>query len=198
MSARNEDNSLFEGGGLGSLRARSTGERILAQEAYSPLLRAGDHALVKSLVAETRETWIASYRRLLSLIQVPTLLLWLSVREPGYVENYDSVDELFGDFPHLVNEEMVETVSSDCDAYVECVSVRGRPQQLRNRFTGRPTRVVVRGGRDWTENPYYPTPEMHEDAAALLGPICRGLLNRRLEQHEAAPPSYGFLRRPVR
>jgi hypothetical protein len=110
------------------------------------------------------------------------LLLWLSAREPGYTEKYNSVEGLFGDFPHLVDEEMVETVASHCDAYAECVSVRGRPQQLTSRFTGKPTRVVVPGGRPLTENSYYPSPEMHEDAAALLSPICRGLLDGRLEQ----------------
>ena len=182
MSARNEDNSLFEGGGWGSLKARSTGERMLANEAYGQLLASGDRALVKSIVGETRGTWLASYRRLVGLIQVPTVLLWLSVRQPGYTETYDSLDGLFGDFPHLVNEEMVDTVRAACDAYVECVSIRGRPQQLRSRFTGKPTCVVVPGGTDMTENSYYPTPEMHQDAAALLGPICRGLLDRRLEQ----------------
>lgn len=181
MSARYEGNSLFEGSG-GPLKARSTGERMRAEDAYEPLLALGDQALVKSIVRETRETWIAGYKQLLSLIQVPTVLFWLSVREPGYTEKYDSVDELFGDFPHLVNQEMVETVKSDCDAYVECVSVRGRPHQLRSRFTGKPTRVVVPWGPDMTENTYYPTPEMHQDAGALLSPVCRAVLERGLER----------------
>jgi hypothetical protein len=176
MSARNEDNSLFEGGGMGSLKSRSTGERMRAEEAYEPLLAAGDTALVKSVVGETRETWIASYKLLLSKIQVPTVLLWLSVRKPAYIEKYDSVDGLFGEFPHLVDERMIETIRPLCDAYVECVSARGRPQQLRSRFTGKPTRVAVPGG-DWAENNYYPTPEMHQDAAAAIGPVCRGILD---------------------
>jgi hypothetical protein len=182
MSARNEDNSLFEGGGLGSLKSRATGERMRAEAAYGPLLASGDTARVKSIVGETRETWIASYERLLSLIRVPTVLLWLSVREPGYAEKYDSVDGLFGDFPHLIDEKTLAEVKSRCAAYVECVSVRGRPQRLRSRFTGRPVRVLIPGGRPMTANTYYPTPEMHQDAAALLSPVCRELLDRRLEQ----------------
>jgi hypothetical protein len=182
MAARNEDNSLFESGGLGALRDRSAGDWMRAEAAYGRLLASGDQALVTSIVDETRETWIASYEKLLSLIQVPTVLLWLSVREPGYVPKYDSVPGLFGEFPQLVNAEMVERVASHCDAYVECVSVRGRPQQLKNRFTDKPTRVVIPGDRPWAENHYYPTPEMHQDAAALLTPICQELLDRRLEQ----------------
>lgn len=181
MSARNEDNSLFEGGGLGSLKDRSTGERMRGEKAFERLLASGDQALLKRIVGETRETWIASNSQLLSLIKVPTVLLWFSVREPRYTEGYDSVHELFGDFPHLVNEKMVESVSSSCDAYVECVTVRGRPQQLRNRFTGKPTCFVLPDGGEVTENRYYPSPEMHQDAASRLVPICQKLLDRRLE-----------------
>lgn len=182
MSARNEGNSRFEGGGTGSLKIRSTGERMQAEKAWGQLLASGDQAQLRSIVRETRETWIASYEQLLSLIQVPTVLLWLSVREPRYTEKCDSAGGLFGDFPHLVNEEMNETVGSRCDATVECVSVRGLPQQLMSRFTGRPTRVLIPGGKLMTENIYYPSPEMHQDAAALLSPVCQGLMDRRLEQ----------------
>ncbi len=181
MSARNEDNSLFEGGGLGSLKSRSTGARMTAEAAYGSLIAAGDHTAVASVVAETRETWISSYEALLSLIHVPTVLLWLSVREPAYTEKYGSVGELFEEFPHLVNEEMVQSVASRCAAYVACVSVRGNPQRLRSRFTGKPTRVLVPGAQPMTENSYYPSPEMHQDAAALLTRICKQLLDRRRE-----------------
>jgi hypothetical protein len=177
MSARNEDNSLFEGGGMGTLKSRTTGRRMRAEEAYEAMLASGDRDRVSSMVSESRETWIASYKRLLSLIQVPTVLLWLSIREPHYVEKYDSIHNLFGEFPHLVNDSMVEDIRSDCTAYVECVSARGRPQQLKSRFTGRPTRVLVPGEVPMTENSYYPTPEMHEDAAALLVPICQEIVD---------------------
>lgn len=182
MSARNQDNSLFEGGGWGSLRSRATGQRLRAEEAYEPLTASGDKDLVKRIVRETRDTWVASYKRLLSLLRVPTVLLWLSVRDPDYDESYDSVGEMFGHFPHLVNREMVDVVASCCDAYVLCVSARGRPQQLTSRFTGRPTRVVVPDGPPWHENAYYPTPEMHQDAATLLTPVCQKLLRGRGEQ----------------
>jgi hypothetical protein len=178
MSARNEDNSLFEGGGSGSLMQRSTGRRMRAEAAYGHLLESRDPAFVNSIVRETRDTWLASYRQLLSLIRVPTVLLWFSIREPDYAEQYTDVRALFGEFPHLVNNEMVESVSSGCDAYAHCVTDRGRPQQLRSRFSGRPTRVMgVRGGDLLTENRYYPSPEMHQDAAAVLKPICQGFLD---------------------
>jgi hypothetical protein len=99
MSARNEDNSLFEGGGFGSLRSRATGEQLRAEEAYELLLASRDRELVTSVVRETRRSWVASYQRLVSSIEVPIVLLWLSVRAPEYNEEYGSVEGLFGDFP---------------------------------------------------------------------------------------------------
>src|SRR5437773_8852640 len=50
----------------------------------------------------------------------------------------------------------------------ECVSSRGIPQPLISRFTGTPT--TIEGRRDlnarWDgSNAYYPSPEMHLDAA---------------------------------
>ena len=181
MSARNEDNSRFAGEGLGALRDRLTGERLLAEDAYRRVLDAGDHGLVRSLVAESRGTWIDSYRKLLEVIDVPVVLLWFSVREPAYTETYNSVDGLFGAFPHLVSEEMVQAVSAECSGYVACVSDRGRPQQLISRFTGRPAPIVIPGAnpRDMVANLYYPTPEMHQEHVSAAGTGVRELLGRR-------------------
>jgi hypothetical protein len=90
------------------------------------------------------------------------------------------VEGLLGSFPHLVNRAMVETVRSRCSAYVQCVSERGLPQELMSRFTGRPAPVPQRsdlGGGLHRKNRYYPSPEMHRDAATLLEPVCRGFLD---------------------
>jgi uncharacterized protein DUF6473 len=181
MSARSEDNALFESGGLEYLTIRSTGERMGAQLAYRGLLESGDIQWVKSIIVETRANWITSYQQLLSQIRVPVMLFWFSVREPEYLEKYDDVEGLLGRFPHLVNREMVEIVRSQCDAYVQCVTDRGLPQRLRSRFTGRPAPVPVRAdlGRWWqAENRYYPSPEMHCEAADLLEAACRRFLDR--------------------
>jgi hypothetical protein len=87
---------------------------------------------------------------------------------------------LFETYPQLVNDEMVDALKGDAERYVECVSKRGWPQKIVDKngapshffsHMKSPTEPVM-----IAENRYYPSPEMHEDAAALLAPICRELL----------------------
>jgi hypothetical protein len=179
MSARSEDNSLFDSRGLEYLTVRSTGERTGAGRAYESLLRSDGIDRIRSIVDETRRNWITSYEQLFSRIPAPKILFWFSVREPDYVETYDSVSALFGKFPDMVNKAMVETISTRADAYVQCVTARGLPQELRSRFTGKRTSVPVRtdlGDRAQTVNSYYPSPDMHREAAEALAPFCRRFL----------------------
>lgn len=203
MSARSVDNSLFESGGLEYLVRRSDGARLSADEAYSRLItggresresvkgRLGESLLrrlnrlrLHGLVAETRANWIADYAELLERITSPTVLLWFSKRSPDYRISYRSLSGFFGDFPQLVDREMVESIRARTTAYVECTSSRGSPQRLRSRFTGEPVTVEPAQDRDdfaaqgaWTHNHYYPSPEMHEDAAARLSPTLRRLMS---------------------
>ena len=179
MSARSEDNRLFDSGGLELLRIRSDNRSIGAEPAYSELLAGKPRRFVARIVGETRLRWVASYVALLERIQVPTVLLWFSVRQPAYEETYDKVHGLFGKFPQLVNAEMVDAIREYAERYVECVSSRGLPQQLRSRFTGEPATVVGRvdlGSRQRMVNTYYPSPEMHQDAASMLEGVCRAIL----------------------
>lgn len=202
MSGRSQSNSLFDSGGLEYVVRRSDGARMAAAAAYERLLN-GPPGLglrrvplmgrlarvvtvprVRRIVAETRLAWIDSYRRLLDPIRVPKVLFWFSKRQPEYVEDYRSVPTLFGEFPQLVNSEMVGAVRDMCDGYVECVTHRGSPQPLRSRFTGEPVSVDPAADRAdfrtqglWTHNRYYPSPEMHHDAAEALTPPCGHLLH---------------------
>lgn len=200
MSGRSESNSLYDSGGLEYLVRREDGARVSAQQAYRDVLvgpstsrtpaarvvrRLGAPARRRRtarLVSETRQEWVSSYRALLAAVTAPTVLLWFSRRPPDYVEDYRSVATLFGHYPQLVRRDMVEAVRPLADHYVECTTARGLPQPLVSRFTGRPTTVDPArdrpdlGGRLWTHNDYYPSPEMHQDVAAALEPVCRALL----------------------
>ena len=98
-------------------------------------------------------------------------MLWLSVRPPEYSASLDNVHDFFGDFPQLVNREMVELIRTGADGYIECVSSEGLPQKLYNRHTGKPTAIRKRqdlGGTRKAFNDYYPSPEMHMLAAKML------------------------------
>jgi len=194
MSGRSQSNSVFECDGLEFLTRRADGRQLGSNEAYgdllagNPLMRKGGplgrklarllaRPKMRDLVAETRHAWIESYRTLLQEIICPTVLLWFSTRSPDYQEDPRTLRGLFGDFPQLVNRAMVAEIAQMCGAYVECTSARGTPQPLFSRFTGAPVSVDPTAdrrdlgvGRPWTHNRYYPSPEMHEDAAEALLP----------------------------
>lgn len=175
MSGRSEDNELFESRGGSSGVRRSDGMTVLARDVYADLLATGDAEYIRRVVAETRANWLESYRELLRRLEVPTILFWFSKRRPHYVEGYSALSTLFGEFPQLVNADMIEELRGLADDYVECVTRRGSPQLLVSRFTGRPTELVL-PGRTWTHNRYYPSPEMHLDAQEALGPVCERYL----------------------
>jgi hypothetical protein len=185
MSGRSESNSVFDTGGLAYITRRSDGRRMGARAAYQDLLLRNmilGRKELKRIVAETRETWIQNYRTLLEKVEAPVVLFWFAMRKPDYRERYIHVSTLLGGFPHLVNREMLEAIKTGADDYVHCVTDRGMPQRLISRFTGKAAKVDPgrlrkdMKGRPWTLNSYYPSPEMHEDAAALLIPSCRRLL----------------------
>jgi hypothetical protein len=178
MSARSEDNSFFETGGLELLLRRSDGERLGAEPAYRELLETESQERVEEAVAETRANWVESYSRLLSAIEVPTILFWFSERLPDYEENYADVWGVFGRFPQMVNRSMIEQIRPLSDEYVESVSSRGLPQPLVSRFTGEPVSIIHRAdlGTGWDGvNPYYPSPEMQAGAFDALVESCRKL-----------------------
>jgi hypothetical protein len=200
MSGRSQSNSVFECGGLELLTRRSDGRVLGSNAAYADLL-AGNRLIrsggpigrslarrlarrgVERLIDETRRAWVESYRTLLQAITCPTVLLWFSTRTPDYQEDPRTLRGLFGEFPQLVTREMVASVVPMCSGYVECTTTRGTPQPLISRFTGLPVTVDpaadrgdLGGGKPWSRNHYYPSPEMHEDAAEALVPALSPLI----------------------
>ena len=171
MSGRSEDNAFFDSGGVEQLTRRSDGKQIDAVQAYKDLLESESAETVATIVEETRANWVRSYSMLLAAIQVPTILFWFSERPADYEESYTNVHDLFGKFPQLVNQSMVEQVRELADEYVECISARGFPQPLVSRFTGEQVSVDFAGEKHEV-NSYYPSPEMHEDAADALLEAC--------------------------
>jgi hypothetical protein len=180
FSARSLSNSLFRLSDHGMMGTNlADGTPASAGQFYTWLMAQGI-PLAQQIVAETRERYVAALTTLLEAIKPPKILFWLSVRAPDYREVWElPVERLWGEFPHLVNEAMVERLRGTCDAYVECVSRRGLPQQILDRdgnpawFNSAPPGAPE---RLQTLNRYYPSPEMHADAARTLLPVCRELL----------------------
>lgn len=203
MSGRSADCSLFHSGGRERLVRSDDGRVLGADEAWREelqrdidglapgLLRGSANRVfallgrrrVRALVAETRTGWIADFLALLNATASPKLLLWFSRRTPHYRPRWHSLAAMFGEFPQLVDERMVRAIATRADCYVQCVTGRGSPQPLIDRHSGRPTTVCPAsagtgesGQVRWTHNRYYPSPEMHEDAAAALSAPLRELL----------------------
>jgi hypothetical protein len=190
LSGRSQSNSLFATDRHG-MSGTSGGQKMSADQFYAWLL-AQDAELIAEIIAETRANYVAAMKTLLQAIRPPKILFWFSVRAPRYDERRElPIGRLFGAFPQLVNDEMVAELRGFADRYVECISRRGLPQKLLDRngapahfltYTQSPTEPVTK-----TENNYYPSPEMHEDAASLLAPICRDLLLSTVVQQGPAP-----------
>lgn len=206
MSGRSESNELYESGGLEYLTCRRTGQKISANAAYDSLLRDNPPWIgglpgklirtfyaprpVRDLLAQTRQNWLQSSRELLEQITVPSVLLWISKRPPGlyrsnrakwWWQRYDGTQVMFGDFPQLVNASMVKTVRGMTTGYAQAVTERGSPQPLYSRFSGERVSVDMSLDRPdfpelFTHNTYYPSPEMLEDAAQQLAPVCKRYL----------------------
>jgi hypothetical protein len=180
MSGRSDSSSLFESEGVGYFRRRAEGTYVGCDEAFSELIGTQPWAYCEQIVEETRRSWCESYRTLLSGIEVPKVLFWFATRTPFYRQGWRSLAQLFGDFPQLVNPEMVAEVRRHCDHYVECVTRRGLPQTLVDLHTGAPTTVSDPWtSQPWTRNWYYPSAEMHEEAATRLEPACRTMSGAR-------------------
>ncbi len=186
LSGRSESNSLFNSKGLGFYTRVSDGTPIGCDDAFRELLKHHDKNYIKTIIAETRNNWVDNYRKFLEEITPPKILFWFSTRKPHYKEKYKDIDTLFGEFPQLVNAHMISQIRKFGDEYVECVSRKGIPHSLINRFTGKPITIEDPWGGVWNKNWYYPSPEMHVDAANTLEKVCKRHLNPR-----GLPKRYG-------
>jgi hypothetical protein len=188
MSARSQSNSYYECGGLEYVTLRKDGRKMGAGEAFEELLEKAPDARTslvtraqrkirnrlaqpraRALVEEIRGNWTEASLALIDKIEVPTILFWFSRRGPDYQEDYRTMWKLFGEFPQLVTGAMLAPQKPRVAAYVECISGRGTPHKLVSRFTGQPVTKPP------FADPYYPSPEMHEDAANALEEVCRKL-----------------------
>jgi len=107
---------------------------------------------------------------LLDRICAPVILAWLSSREPGEwsAENLQYAPD-FGEFPQLVDAEMVEEIASRCAGFVAVCSDPGLPYELTSRFTGAkcPFLWNPSGNPGW-KNEYYTSAAAHDELAAKL------------------------------
>lgn len=185
LSGRSEGNSLFDNSDSGDLfgvRLRDN-KRMRFEDFLGDLVKTGPPDLVRQAVHETQERYVQKMAGLLDRIHRPKVLLWFSNRAPNYRPDVSSAWGILGPFPQLVDAAMMAEIRAHSDAYVECVSTRGIPQTLwkANREidgTSLEKGVLV--------NRYYPSPEMHAEAAELLTPAVRRFLPVTQPREDAA------------
>jgi hypothetical protein len=148
---------------------------VFVDAAYRILLKQLAPEKIREAIYETRAGWLQEMGKLLERITVPKLLFWFSVRTPAYVEGFNDLDALLGEYPQLVTEDMIKALKVKAQAYTQCVSKLGMPYELRDARSHDLVNVFT-----WQASPalnyYYPSTEMHSTAAANLAPALRGLM----------------------
>ncbi len=178
VSGRSTSNSLFKVKDHSMMGTRlSDGRNMSAPAFYDDLLQSDIH-LAREIVAETRRNYVQAMIETLTKIQVPKILFWFSVRTPEYEEKWTPpASGILSDFPQLVNREMINQLLPFSEHYVECVSRTGLPQPIPPRDPAVTATLDLPSPLPQVEltwmNRYYPSPEMHEEAADLLEPVCR-------------------------
>lgn len=174
LSGRSQGNSLFKNSQGFSITKVSDGTQMPWVDAYTDLIDNYPRTFVEKIITETRQNWVDSYVRFLEKIHVPKILFWFSQRKATYKDNYQNVHGVFNQFPQLVNSDMISQLQNYIDDSVECTSIRGMPQKITSRFTGKPIVAIDDwDGREWSFNDYYPSPEMHLDAYEALKSSCQ-------------------------
>ena len=191
MSARGESSSRFEATDtVEMMRNRSTGETITSVHAFEKIL-AEEPDYIDKYVDELRTNWIKSNLDLINKITVPIILFWYSRRKQEDQADYFSDEVTFkkmGEFPQFVDPNSINVVRDKCTGYAECLSTRNTGHPLVSRFTGKPVHVdhssmtnikAIQGKQHnflaASTNDYYPSPEMHQDAAGVLASEIRKL-----------------------
>ncbi|HYP63614.1 MAG TPA: DUF6473 family protein [Acidocella sp.] len=196
MAARHDTNSRFEANGhVEFLKDRIKGDIVDSGTAWRRIVDE-DFENAPGYIAETRRSWLEETRRLIDALRVPAIFFWYSSREPDYEIDWDAMRELrargeyvdllnglWGDVPQLVDGPTAQEAAALCQSQARCLSRRGMGAVLINRQTGKPIDPAHYKDRGLEYQPlamgrnhYYPSAEMHEDAADALEPVVRRVI----------------------
>jgi hypothetical protein len=172
FSGRSASNSRFDNSRYGRNRGRCvrTGKEMLFENFFEDLMSLEDEALLRRTVQESREDYAHSMSQLAHAIPCKKVLLWLSHRQPAYETDFSDPAKMYADYPQLIDEETMRMFRDDYDAYIECAQPIGRPQTL---WAGQHVEGTKRDDQGQLWNNYYPTPEMHAQAAKALLDACQ-------------------------
>jgi Domain of unknown function (DUF6473) len=178
MSARSQSTEHFRSDeGLMAGRRLRDGRAMVAEEFFEDLCRETPEQ-IPPVISAFQSAYVQTMQQLLiALRPLPTILFWFSARPPGPTSRTGTAREVLGTFPQLVDREMIEAIRPYASDYVECVGSAGLPRRIIAE-DGRASSFVLDYRLDRPEqytietDSYYPSPEMHADAAdRLTGPI---------------------------
>lgn len=182
MSGRQTGNSLFKTRG-GTCKCFYNNEEMPVERVWELITETywDDKAFLEKFVLEVRTAYVDEYIQFLNKIDVPVILFYFSQRTPKYSFNWQKkhVSSLWDKFPHFVDDTTIGEILAkpgDGIVYAECVSRKGIPYILKDKAGKTISLWYPRAKEFRTKHSYYPSPEMHKDAAEVLEPICRRIL----------------------
>jgi hypothetical protein len=133
---------------------------------------------VSEEIVASRKRYVNELDTIVKRFGKKVIFLWISQRELNYKFIGRKFKEFSGWFPHFVDQDTVShvvnnarnTLGQENVEYVELTSTTGLPQTLFNRWTGAPEKIISDGPMGHM-NFYYPSPEMHDEAAQRILPI---------------------------
>ncbi|MEM7745618.1 MAG: DUF6473 family protein [Pseudomonadota bacterium] len=149
-------------------------ERFAFTKPMLRYLRDLDESRFRLVVNEMKNAWIGRTQTLLSSLKCKTVLVWFATREPEDLRS-DPDDPTGMSYPHYVDRAMIEAVRNVADAYVECSTSVGLPQDLR---IGGRTVLFRPSGAPIDENREMPSPQMHQAVSEQLLPEIMTLIGR--------------------
>ncbi len=183
MSARGYSNALFTPTAsttnmvvISEAGRRVSGLRdlpspVFADRIWMKLLKSDAlSALASEAVAQMRRGYLRDMKEIFALSR-KAIVLYISQYEPTEDASAESYR-----FPHYISPSLLAQLGAEGVEIVKLVSRAGLPSKLINRITGEPQEIQGMSPLK-TENGYYPSQEMHNEAAALLENRLRALLS---------------------
>jgi hypothetical protein len=130
------------------------------------------------------QSWKEKLAELSARIEVPLVHFWFSPKglEDRVAMDFRSVQGIMDVYPQFITGADVKAVIGD-EPLIACLSNRNEKFALRDRWSGKETSVEYGSlgnvpAYQETHNIYYPSAEMHWDAAMALGEVLeqRGLI----------------------
>ena len=137
------------------------GEEIWSEVYWKRLherLTAGEYV---DRVNEVLDLYVDSYKRLLSRIRVPTILLYIGHRKP-LNEDLSDMHSCLGTFPHFITKSTINKLKKLTDCYVEHIHGNVDKSKLKNGHH--------------SDTSYYPSQDIYEKVASKLTPVVINIL----------------------